>query len=124
MNLGSDDVPTLREVVLALYHHAGTRPRLIDVGTGVARIAVKGLSALKLSPLEPQHLEIALRDHLFDNRLASSYANLMKLFYQGMLKDGLRPAAALRAAQIAMWKAEPNAIPYRWGAFILQGDWN
>jgi CHAT domain-containing protein len=50
-------------------------------------------------------------------------ANLMKLFYQGMLKDGLRPAAALRAAQIAMWKTEPNVVPYRWGAFILQGDW-
>jgi CHAT domain-containing protein len=50
-------------------------------------------------------------------------ANLMKLFYQRMLKDGLSPAAALRAAQIAMWKMEPNAVPYRWGAFILQGDW-
>jgi CHAT domain-containing protein/Tfp pilus assembly protein PilF len=50
-------------------------------------------------------------------------ANLMKLFYRGMLKDGLRPAAALRAAQIAMWKADPNIVPYRWGAFILQGDW-
>jgi CHAT domain-containing protein/tetratricopeptide (TPR) repeat protein len=50
-------------------------------------------------------------------------ANLMRLFYERMLKDGLRPAAALRAAQIAMWKTEPNAVPYRWGAFILQGDW-
>jgi tetratricopeptide (TPR) repeat protein len=50
-------------------------------------------------------------------------ANLMKLFYHHMLKDGLRPAAALRAAQISMWKTEPNAVPYRWGAFILQGDW-
>jgi CHAT domain-containing protein len=51
-------------------------------------------------------------------------ANLMKLFYERMLKDGLSPAAALRAAQVAMWKREPNAVPYRWGAFILQGDWN
>jgi CHAT domain-containing protein/Tfp pilus assembly protein PilF len=51
-------------------------------------------------------------------------ANLMKLFYRRMLIDGLRPAAALRAAQIAMWQTEPNAVPYRWGAFILQGDWN
>ncbi len=50
-------------------------------------------------------------------------ANLMKLFYERMLKDGLRPAAALRAAQTAMWKTDPNAVPYRWGAFILQGDW-
>src|SRR5215813_1679534 len=49
--------------------------------------------------------------------------NLMKLFYERMLKDGLRPAAALRAAQIAMWKTDPDAVPYRWGAFILQGDW-
>jgi CHAT domain-containing protein/Tfp pilus assembly protein PilF len=50
-------------------------------------------------------------------------ANLMKLFYRRMLKDGMRPAAALRAAQLAMWKAEPDVVPYRWGAFILQGDW-
>ena len=50
-------------------------------------------------------------------------SNLMKLFYKRMLNDGMSPAAALRAAQMAMWKAEPNAIPYRWGAFILQGDW-
>jgi nucleoside-diphosphate-sugar epimerase len=70
MNLGSDDVLTLREVMLALYDHAGTKPRLISVNATVARIAVRGLSAMKLSPLEPQHLEIALRDHLFDNRLA------------------------------------------------------
>jgi CHAT domain-containing protein len=40
-------------------------------------------------------------------------ANLMKLFYQLMLKDGMRPAAALRAAQLAMWKAKPNVVPYR-----------
>jgi nucleoside-diphosphate-sugar epimerase len=70
MNPGSDEVPALREVVPALYHHSGARPRLIDVGASVARIAVKGLSAPRLWPLEPQHLEIALRDHLFDNRLA------------------------------------------------------
>ena len=31
-------------------------------------------------------------------------AQLMKLFYQGILKDGLAPAASLRAAQIEMSK--------------------
>ena len=70
VNLGSDDVPTLREVTLALYAHAGRTPRLIDVNATLARIVVRGLSALKLSPLEPQHLEIALRDYVFDNGLA------------------------------------------------------
>jgi nucleoside-diphosphate-sugar epimerase len=70
MNLGSDDVPTLREMTLALYRHAGHRPRLISVNATLARIAVKGLSAMRLSPLQPQHLEIALRDYVFDSGLA------------------------------------------------------
>jgi nucleoside-diphosphate-sugar epimerase len=70
MNLGSDGVPTLREVVLALYARAGAKPRLIEVDATLARFAVKWLSAMKLSPLAPPHLEIALRDHLFDNGLA------------------------------------------------------
>ncbi len=70
MNLGSDDVPTLRELTLALYAHAGKKPRLISVNAALARAAVKSLSALGLSPIEPQHLEIALRDYVFDNRHA------------------------------------------------------
>jgi CHAT domain-containing protein len=49
-------------------------------------------------------------------------ADLMKLFYKGMLADGLRPAAALRAAQVAMWKEK--RAPYFWAAFVLQGEWH
>jgi CHAT domain-containing protein/tetratricopeptide (TPR) repeat protein len=48
-------------------------------------------------------------------------ADLMKQFYRGMLADGLRPAAALRAAQVAMWKEK--RAPYFWAAFVLQGEW-
>ncbi|MBI3950644.1 MAG: CHAT domain-containing protein [Acidobacteria bacterium] len=48
-------------------------------------------------------------------------AELMRRFYQAMLKDGLRPAAALRAAQVAMWKEK--RAPYYWAAFALQGEW-
>ena len=50
-------------------------------------------------------------------------AELMKQFYQGMIKDGLRPAAALRAAQVAMWKQQRWQEPYYWAAFVLQGEW-
>jgi CHAT domain-containing protein/tetratricopeptide (TPR) repeat protein len=50
-------------------------------------------------------------------------AELMKNFYQGMIKDGLRPAAALRAAQVAMWKQQRWQEPYYWAAFALQGEW-
>jgi len=50
-------------------------------------------------------------------------AELMKRFYQGMLKDNLRPAAALRAAKVEMWKQKRWNAPYYWGAFELQGEW-
>jgi CHAT domain-containing protein len=51
-------------------------------------------------------------------------AQLMALFYKGMLGDThLRPAAALRAAQIEMWKRREWKSPYYWAAFQLQGEW-
>jgi CHAT domain-containing protein len=50
-------------------------------------------------------------------------AELMKLFYKGMVVEELRPAAALRAAQVAMWKQPRWQEPYYWAAFMLQGEW-
>jgi CHAT domain-containing protein/tetratricopeptide (TPR) repeat protein len=50
-------------------------------------------------------------------------AELMKQFYQGMLQEGLAPAAALRAAQVEMWKENPRKSPRDWAAFVLQGEW-
>jgi len=54
-------------------------------------------------------------------------AELMKLFYQGMLKNGpksgLAPAAALRAAQFELSKQKRWASPYFWAGFVLQGEW-
>jgi CHAT domain-containing protein len=41
--------------------------------------------------------------------------------HEGMLADRLRPAAALRAAQVAMWKEK--RAPYFLAAFALQGEW-
>jgi CHAT domain-containing protein/Tfp pilus assembly protein PilF len=48
---------------------------------------------------------------------------LMKLFYREMLKKGLPPAAALRQAQIAMWRESDWHQPFYWAAFVLQGEW-
>jgi len=50
-------------------------------------------------------------------------AELMKQFYQGVLAEGLRPAAALQAAQVAMWKEKRWQAPYYWAGFVLQGEW-
>lgn len=50
-------------------------------------------------------------------------AELMKLFYEKFLNEKLQPAAALRAAQLEMWRSKNNNSPYYWGAFVLQGEW-
>ena len=55
-----------------------------------------------------------------DDRTTSE---VMKRFYQAMLGHGERPAAALRAAQVAMWKMKGWDAPYYWAAFTLQGEW-
>lgn len=53
-----------------------------------------------------------------------STSELMKHFYEGVLQQGLRPAAALRAAQIAIRREKRWTSPYYWAAFTLQGDWD
>jgi CHAT domain-containing protein len=50
-------------------------------------------------------------------------SDLMTKFYEKMLKRGERPAAALRAAQVEMWKQRQWQSPYYWAAFVLQGEW-
>ncbi len=50
-------------------------------------------------------------------------ADLMTRFYEKMLQQGERPAAALRAAQVEMWKQKQWHSPYYWAAFTMQGEW-
>ncbi|MCG9889725.1 MAG: CHAT domain-containing protein [Thermosynechococcaceae cyanobacterium MS004] len=52
-----------------------------------------------------------------------STPELMTVFYEAMLKRNLPPAAALRAAQIQLWKSQKWQAPYHWAAFTLQGEW-
>jgi CHAT domain-containing protein/Tfp pilus assembly protein PilF len=59
---------------------------------------------------------------LWDVRDAGT-SQLMTRFYRGMLRDGLRPAAALRAAQIALLQDPAWSAPVYWAGFILQGEW-
>ncbi|MCC3406054.1 MAG: CHAT domain-containing protein [Microcoleus sp. PH2017_10_PVI_O_A] len=50
-------------------------------------------------------------------------SKLMASFYEGMLKKGLTPVAALRAAQLEMLQQKQWQSPYYWAAFTLQGEW-
>jgi CHAT domain-containing protein len=50
-------------------------------------------------------------------------SELMGYFYRGMLKEGLTPAAALRAAKLEMLKRDDRRAPYFWAGFVLQGEY-
>ena len=49
-------------------------------------------------------------------------AELMTRFYREMLVRKQRPAAALRTAQVSLWK-EKRLMPFYWAGFVLQGEW-
>ena len=51
----------------------------------------------------------------------SATSELMQRFYRGLLQKKLTPAAALRAAQVSMWKEPRWSAPYQWAGFVLQG---
>ena len=48
---------------------------------------------------------------------------LMKKFYEGVLKNGQTPAQALRSSQIWMSGQKRWKQPYYWAGFVLQGEW-
>jgi CHAT domain-containing protein len=50
-------------------------------------------------------------------------AELMRLFYGYMLRDGLSPAAALRKAQVSMSQQKRWQSPYYWAGFVIQGQY-
>lgn len=50
-------------------------------------------------------------------------AELMGHLYEGMFRRGLAPAAALREAQLRMWRQRRWRAPYFWAGFIIQGQY-
>ncbi|MEW6736719.1 MAG: tetratricopeptide repeat protein [Acidobacteriota bacterium] len=50
-------------------------------------------------------------------------AKLIGHFYHGLLKEKLRPAAALQKAQRIMWRSSAYRSPYYWAGMQLSGEW-
>lgn len=50
-------------------------------------------------------------------------AKLMAEFYKAMEQERMRPAQALRQAQLSLWKETSLSAPYYWAGFLIQGDW-
>jgi CHAT domain-containing protein len=50
-------------------------------------------------------------------------AELMRRFYDALLRQDLPPTAALRQAQVRMSKQEQWKDPFYWAGFVIEGDW-
>jgi CHAT domain-containing protein len=133
--------PELSGIVLSLVDEAGQRQdgflRLQDIynlklpaelvvlsacQTGLGKdIKGEGLIGLTRGFMYAGAPRIVASLWKVDDRATSE---LMKRFYQGLLgPERLRQAAALRQAQLSIWKQKQWQAPYYWAAFVLQGDW-
>jgi len=51
-------------------------------------------------------------------------AELMRTFYEKLLRDDFAPSAALRFAQLSIASDRRWEDPYYWAPFVYQGEWN
>jgi CHAT domain-containing protein len=135
-----DERPELSGIVLSLVDRAGRRQdgllRLYDVYNLRLNADLVVLSACRTAlgqEIKGEGLIGLTRGFFYAGAprvLASLWpiddrttATFMRPFYEAMLVRNERPAAALRSAQISMWKTKGWDEPYYWAAFTMQGEW-
>jgi CHAT domain-containing protein len=139
-SLLDNEHPELSGVVLSLYDRSGAPQngflRLYDIYNlrlGAELVVLSACQTALGEEVKGEGLIGLTRGFLYagaprvvatlwevDDRTTSE---LMKRFYQGMLRRGERPAAALRATQVALSKMKGWDAPYYWAAFTLEGEW-
>lgn len=65
-HIGSDNVPTMREMYSELMKFAGKKPRIISIPEAPSVMAMKTLNKLGLSPLGPYHYRMIAANFVFD----------------------------------------------------------
>jgi CHAT domain-containing protein len=135
-----DERPELSGIVLSLVDRAGRRQngflRLYDIYSLRLNAELVVLSACQTALGQEIRGEglIGLTRGFFyagaprvlaslwqiDDRTSAAF---MRAFYESMVVRNERPAAALRSAQIAMWRTKGWESPYYWAAFTMQGEW-
>src|SRR5262249_38981383 len=137
-SLLNNEHPELSGVVLSLVDQAG-RPRngflrlydIYNLRLGADLVVLSACQTALGSEIKGEGLIGLTRGFLYagaprvvatlweiDDRTT---AEIMKRFYEGLLTRHETPAAALRAAQLAMWRTKGWDTPYYWAAFTLQG---
>jgi nucleoside-diphosphate-sugar epimerase len=70
LNLGAEEVPTVRQEVEALVAHAGSRSRVVPIPAWALRNAGRALNLVRLSPIVPEHYLLADSTFILDVRRA------------------------------------------------------
>lgn len=65
-NIGSDNVPSMRQLYSSLMEYAGKKPRIISIPEAPTVMALKILNRLGLSPLGPYHYRMLAANFVFD----------------------------------------------------------
>jgi nucleoside-diphosphate-sugar epimerase len=65
-HVGSDNVPTMKELYRSLMTNAGKKPRLVCIPEAPTVLALKVLNSLGLSPLGPYHYRMLAANFVFD----------------------------------------------------------
>ncbi|HSF43032.1 MAG TPA: CHAT domain-containing protein [Thermoanaerobaculia bacterium] len=134
------DHPELSSLVLSLYDEQGNPRdgflRLSDIYNLELKADLVVLSACQTAlgkEIRGEGLVGLTRGFMYagsERVLASLWsvedratAELMKRFYHALLVEKLRPAAALRQAQLDMAESSRWSSPYYWAGFSLQGEW-
>jgi CHAT domain-containing protein/tetratricopeptide (TPR) repeat protein len=132
--------PELSGVVLSLLDRAGRSRdgflRLHDIYNlrlGADAVVLSGCQTALGKDLQGEGLIGLTRGFMYAGARAvvaslwqvddESTAELMKRFYRAMLKEGRRPAEALRTAQLEMMRHPRWSAPFYWAGFVLQGEW-
>ena len=66
LNIGAEDVPTVRAQVEGLIAHAGSRSRVVPIPAPLLRNAGRVLNLVKLSPIVPEHYLLADSTFILD----------------------------------------------------------
>jgi CHAT domain-containing protein len=132
--------PELSEVVLSMFNEQGQRQdgklRLHDIYNLRLPAELVVLSACNSSlgkQVRGEGLVGLVRGFMYAgaSRVIASLwkvddvatKELMVRFYRNLFQDGESPAAALRSAQVEMWREADWSPPYYWAAFVVQGEW-
>ncbi len=122
-NIGSDDVPSLRELYQAVIVAAGTRARIARLPRGPAVAAMRALHMVGLSPLGPYHYKMLAESFIFDTTRIKQelgwhptktntamliesyrwYVDHLQEVYQGGERSAHRQPVKLQALALVKW---------------------